>query len=180
MADTTTRWCLQVVKALHKCFLYDRQGFVNEALFNRLLPLLVAQLAVELPDDVAQLEVAEAEQPTAESAEIGLDAMAAATIAALVQMAVSTNSDALWKPLHHQVLLASRSDAPKERRRALEVVAQLVERLGEEYVVLVPEAMPFLSELLEDPELHIQNETRRLLQKLEQLTGENLDEYLKV
>ena len=40
--------------------------------------------------------------------------------------------------------------------------------------------MPFLAELLEDPELHIQNGTRELLRKLEEITGENLDEYLKM
>lgn len=78
-----------------------------------------------------------------------------------------------------QVLMASRSENAKERRRSLEVVVRLVDRLGEEYVILLPEAMPFLAELLEDPELHIQNETRKLLHKLEELTGENLEEYLK-
>ena len=67
-----------------------------------------------------------------------------------------------------------------ERRRALEVILQPVGRLGEEYVMLLPEAMPFLVELLEDPELHIQNSTRELLLKPEEITGENIDEYLKV
>ena len=62
----------------------------------------------------------------------------------------------------------------------MEVVTQLVERLNEEYVVLLPEAMPFLAELLEDPELTIQNKTRQLLRKLEEITGESLDEYLKL
>jgi len=79
-----------------------------------------------------------------------------------------------------QVLMSTRSDDPVERRRALEVVLQLVGRLGEEYVMLLPEAMPFLAELLEDPELHIQNGTRELLRKLEEITGENFDEYLKM
>ena len=79
-----------------------------------------------------------------------------------------------------QVLMCTRSDDAVERRRALEIVLQLVGRLGEEYVMLLPEAMPFLAELLEDPELHIQNGTRELLLKLERITGENLDEYLKM
>ncbi len=76
--------------------------------------------------------------------------------------------------------MATRSDLSLERSRALEVVTQLVERLNEEYVVLLPEAMPFLAELLEDPELTIQNKTRQLLRKLEEITGESLDEYLKL
>ena len=76
--------------------------------------------------------------------------------------------------------MATRSDDAVERRRALEVILQLVGRLGEEYVILLPEAMPFLAELLEDPELSIQNGTRVLLRKLEEITGEDLDEYLKM
>ncbi len=79
-----------------------------------------------------------------------------------------------------QVLIATRSDDAVERRRALEVMLQLVGRLGEEYVILLPEAMPFLAELLEDPELHIQNGARALLRKLEEITGEDLDGYLKM
>ena len=76
--------------------------------------------------------------------------------------------------------MATRSDQNLERARALEVITQLVERLNEEYVILLPEAMPFLAELLEDPELLIQNKTRHLLRKLERITGESLDEYLKI
>lgn len=76
--------------------------------------------------------------------------------------------------------MSTRSDEPIERRRALEVIFQLVGRLGEEYVLLLPEAMPFLAELLEDPELHIQNGTRALLRNLEETTGENLGDYLKM
>ena len=75
--------------------------------------------------------------------------------------------------------MATRSESHRERRRALEVVKKLVDRLGEEYVMLLPEAMPFLAEVLEDPELGIQNETRGLLRSLEELTGESLAEYLK-
>lgn len=76
--------------------------------------------------------------------------------------------------------MATRSDLSLERFRALEVISQLIERLNEEYVILLPEAMPFLAELLEDPELTIQNKTRQLLRKLEEITGESLDEYLRI
>lgn len=76
--------------------------------------------------------------------------------------------------------MATRSESKIERTRALEVICQLVDRLLEEYVILLPEAMPFMAELLEDPELSIQNKTRKLLRQLEAITGESLDEYLKM
>lgn len=75
--------------------------------------------------------------------------------------------------------MTTRDDDSRIRKRALEVVNGLVQNLGEEYIVLLPEAMPFLAELLEDPELDIQNATKILLKKLEDVSGENLDEYLK-
>lgn len=76
--------------------------------------------------------------------------------------------------------MATRSDLQAERSRALEVISQLIGRIGEEYMVLLPEAMPFLAELLEDPELEMQNRTRELLKRLEEISGESLDDYLKV
>ena len=76
--------------------------------------------------------------------------------------------------------MATRSKSAEERRRALAVIVQMADRLGEEYMVLLPEAMPFLAELLEDPEYIIQNDTRAFLKKLEELTGESLDEYLRL
>ena len=92
-----------MVKALHRCFLYDRQGFLDEAVFTRLLPPLVAQLAGELPQSLAEREVPADELPEAQKAAEGLDVMGQAAVDALVQMAITAGSDAMWKPLHHQV-----------------------------------------------------------------------------
>lgn len=94
---------VQVVKALHKCFLFDRQGFLTEAIFNQLLSPLVAQLGVEIPAEVLELELLEAERPSKERAYEGLDAAGQAVVDCLVQMAVTANRDFLWKPLHHKV-----------------------------------------------------------------------------
>ena len=75
--------------------------------------------------------------------------------------------------------MKTRDDDSRIRRRALQVLVDLVERLGEEYTVLLPEAMPFLAELLEDPELEIQNTTKLLLKKLEEVSGESLEDYMR-
>ncbi|KAK9810295.1 hypothetical protein WJX72_008160 [[Myrmecia] bisecta] len=188
-------WCLRlrVVQALHKCFLYDTVGFLEEQRFHRLLPPLVAQLAAEAPADVsirlASLAADDAagsstarpagtagqgEQPAGAA-----DVFGDATVAALVQMAVTAGNDLLWKPLNYQVLMATRSANASERQRALAVVAGLVGRVREDYLVLLPEALPFLAELLEDPELAIAAATQRLIKTLEELSGESLEQYLK-
>ena len=100
--------CLQVVQALHGCFQNDTVSFLDEARFHRLLPLLVQQLSMQLPADVAAgLQAQPADD--ADSA-AGSDVFGDAVVAALVQMAVTANSDALWKPLNHQVTLLASSD----------------------------------------------------------------------
>lgn len=75
--------------------------------------------------------------------------------------------------------MTTRDDDARVRRRALQVLVDLVGKLGEEYVVFLPEAMPFLAELLEDPELSIQNSAKHLLKTLETVSGESLDEFLR-
>eukprot|EP00198_Chlamydomonas_reinhardtii_P004646 XP_001693982.1 nucleolar protein [Chlamydomonas reinhardtii] len=69
---------------------------------------------------------------------------------------------------------------PRVRALALEVVAQLVDRLREEYLVLLPESLPFLSELLEDVDAGVASRVRQVVTQLEEISGEKLDEYLKI
>ena len=104
----------QVLRALHRCFLYDTVSFLDEARFQRLLPPLIAQLGAEPPqqmlnamaDDVSSEVVpsgaANGKDDKAEQ-HADMDVMGRAAVGALVQMAVTAGSDAQWKPLHHQV-----------------------------------------------------------------------------
>ncbi len=78
-----------------------------------------------------------------------------------------------------QVLMATRSPEAPRRLQALAVVAGLVERVREEYLVLLPEALPFLAELVEDPEHAVEAATQSLLRRLEELSGESLEQYLR-
>lgn len=75
--------------------------------------------------------------------------------------------------------MATRSEAAAVRARALEVVQGLVDRLREDFLMQIPEMLPFLSELLEDTEPHIVAQTQRLLKALEDMAGEDLGQYLK-
>ena len=78
-----------------------------------------------------------------------------------------------------QVLMVTRSRDAAERTRALRVVQGVVDRVQENYLLLVPEMLPFLSELLEDPDIPIVARTQQLLKHLEQLSGEDLTQYMK-
>jgi U3 small nucleolar RNA-associated protein 10 len=99
-----------------------------------------------------------------------------------VQLAVavqgSTGSTMLWKPLNHQLLMHTRHDSATVRFAALQVTLALVERLGDEYLTLVPETLPFVVEVLEDMDEEVEGAARSLVAALETLLGESLNEYL--
>ncbi len=44
---------------------------------------------------------------------------------------------------------------------------------------LLPEAIPFVAELLEDPDVAVEAAAQRLVAQLETLSGEKLDQYLR-
>jgi U3 small nucleolar RNA-associated protein 10 len=65
------------------------------------------------------------------------------------------------------------------RLAAVEVIHNLVGRLREEYLTLLPESLPFLSELLEDSSPAVLARTQELTKVLEELSEEDLQEYLR-
>ena len=73
----------------------------------------------------------------------------------------STGRTLLWKPLNHQLLVRTRHASPTVRFAALEVTKALIERLGEEYLALVPETLPFVVEVLEDMDEEVEGAHRR-------------------
>lgn len=75
------------------------------------------------------------------------------------------------------MLMCSRSEKPRPRLLALRVVKLLAEQLKEEYLVLLPETLPFLAELLEDSDLNVQAKTQEVVKFLEDLSGEDLSQY---
>jgi hypothetical protein len=76
-----------------------------------------------------------------------------------------------------QVLMCSRSEKVRPRLLALRVVKLLAEQLKEEFLVLLPETLPFLAELLEDADLNVVANTQGVIKNLEDLSGENLAQY---
>ena len=67
---------------------------------------------MQLPADVAAVLQAQPTDDTDSAA--GSDVFGDAVVAALVQMAVTANSDALWKPLNHQVTFLPSVDVKPE------------------------------------------------------------------
>ncbi|KAK6936870.1 U3 small nucleolar RNA-associated protein 10, N-terminal [Dillenia turbinata] len=169
-----SKWHLRalILASLHKCFLYDTGNlkFLNSENFQAstvLLKPVVSQLVAEPPASLEEhLDI-----PSVKEVDDTL-------VACIGQMAVTAGSDLLWKPLNHEVLLLTRSDKVRPRILGLRIVKSLMEKLKEEYLVLLAETIPFLSELLEDVELPVRSLTQDILKEMESLSGESLRQYL--
>ena len=94
------------------------------------------------------------------------------------ELAACGSSYDVWKPLNNALLKQSRSDRPAARASALVCVDGMFSRLSEEYLVLLPETIPFLAELMEDDNLEVEALVKRLVKRIEDLSGERLDQYL--
>ena len=74
--------------------------------------------------------------------------------------------------------MATRKQDAGQKQRALQVIAGFLQRVQEEYLVLLPESLPFLAELLEDPEHAVSSLAQEILRQLEEVSGESLGQYL--
>ena len=52
-------------------------------------------------------------------------------------------------------------------------------QVGDEYLLLLPECLPFLSELMEDSHRDVVAAASDAIKFIEELSGEKLDEYLQ-
>jgi hypothetical protein len=128
-------------------------AFWSDEHFAKLLPVLVAQ--IPLTPDVS----------TADEAAPVLSALFAS-------LAAATASPTFLKTLNHSLLLQTRSESPVIRSLALQTVAAVWARKGEDMLELVPQTVSgFVSEALDDVEEGVEQSARELLKVMESLVG---------
>ncbi|KAJ2769252.1 HEAT repeat-containing protein 1, partial [Coemansia linderi] len=66
------------------------------------------------------------------------------------------------------------SDVPSVRVASLVVLQALYGKLGEEFLILLPETIPFLAELLEDDNGLVERATQETVKVIESHLGESL------
>ena len=98
----------------------------------------------------------------------------------LVALASAAGDEQLWKPLNHSVLQACSNESRLEvRRSGITCLHALIRSVGEEYMVLIPECLPVLSELLEDGDEEVAGLAQDCISLSEELLGESLEENLR-
>jgi U3 small nucleolar RNA-associated protein 10 len=111
-------------------------------------------------------------------------------VPAITELAVAADSPDNQKELNSVIMKFLRpapessgkpgmgGENPHTRLAALKVEQSLTERLGEEWLVLLPEMLPYISELMEDDDETVDREVRKWVAQIEAVLGEKLDDML--
>jgi U3 small nucleolar RNA-associated protein 10 len=100
-------------------------------------------------------------------------------IPAITALASAASSSDHQKEMNSRILSLMRADEASTRLAAVKCEQALTERLGEDWLALLPEMLPIITELLEDDDETVELETRRWIKKVEEILGESLDSMLQ-
>ncbi|KAJ3102725.1 HEAT repeat-containing protein 1 [Phlyctochytrium planicorne] len=92
-------------------------------------------------------------------------------------LAVASSKEVYWKPLNKAILNASRSKDVQVRVVCVKVLKEFYVRLGEEFLTMLPETVPFMAELMEDAEEEVQAATQELAAEVQKHLGEDLSTF---
>ncbi|XP_059119394.1 HEAT repeat-containing protein 1 [Peromyscus eremicus] len=149
-----------ILNCLYKIFLFDTQNFMSKERAEALMMPLVDQLENRLGGE-----------------ERFQERVTKHLVPCIAQFSVAMADDSMWKPLNYQILLKTRDSSPKVRFAALITVLAVAEKLRENYIVLLPESIPFLAELMEDECEEVEHQCQKTIQQLEAVLGEPLQSY---
>ncbi|XXH05097.1 hypothetical protein Hte_011521 [Hypoxylon texense] len=147
----------KVLHTLVKCFEHDQDDFWQApAHFNAVAPVLTSQFShsasVNLADDL---------------------------IPAIVELAGAADSQEHQKALNGALLKHLRSEQASVRLTVVRCEQALTNKLGEEWLSMLPEMLPFISELQDDDDDDVERETHRWIVGIEGVLGESLDAMLQ-
>ncbi|XP_077481923.1 HEAT repeat-containing protein 1 [Stigmatopora argus] len=149
-----------ILDCMYKICLFDTQRFLNKDRADALMVPLIDQLENTLGGyEAYQRRVTKH------------------LIPCLAQFAVALADDTQWKSLNYNVLLKCRHADAKVRFSSLLMLTELAGKLKENYMVLLPETVPFLAELMEDDCEEVEKQVQKTIQEMENILGEPLHSY---
>ena len=75
--------------------------------------------------------------------------------------------------------MKTRSENWETKLAVLQVIEHMFDKMRERYLVILNDTIPFISELLEDENERVEQVAKRIVNRIENLTGESITEYLK-
>ncbi|XP_053394592.1 HEAT repeat-containing protein 1-like isoform X2 [Mercenaria mercenaria] len=149
-----------ILDCINKCCVYDTEGFINKERFDLLMQPLVDQLENQQGGEVMY------EKRINEH-----------LVPCIVQLCVAAQDDSLWRALNYQVCLKTRNQQSTVKQSALITLDILHKKLGEDYMPLLPDTIPFLAELMEDESEDVEKKCHEVIREMEKTLGEPLQKY---
>ncbi|KAG5331633.1 HEAT1 protein, partial [Acromyrmex charruanus] len=149
-----------ILLTLYRVFSYDVHNVVVEDRYEILMQPIVDQV--------------ENTMGTREEYEIRAGQLIVPCIASF---ASAISDDSLHKQLVYQTLLKTRHAKPYVRSTALNALVEIARKLGEDFMPLLPETVPFLAEMLEDEDEATEKCAQNAVRTLEEILGEPLQKY---
>lgn len=149
--------CKRVLMTLTKSFEHDQDDFWQApSHFSAIAPVLVEQF-LHAPHLDLDKEL----------------------IPAVTELAAAADSQEHQKELNTALLKHLRSETPAVRLAVVKCEQALVDKIGEEWLSMLPEMLPYISELQDDDDEVVDRETHRWIVKIEGVLGESLDSMLQ-
>ncbi|KAJ4360215.1 snoRNA-binding rRNA-processing protein utp10 [Didymosphaeria variabile] len=147
-----------VLRALQRTFEHDQEGFWQAPdHFGAIMEPLLAQLTISATGQITTDVI-----PT------------------ITELASSSSSSTdNHREMNTVLLKYMRAEEAHTRLATIKCEQALTERLGEEWLGLLPEMLPFISEAREDDDEMVERETQRWISKIEEKLGEDLDALLQ-
>jgi hypothetical protein len=153
----TAKLVVAVIDALQLCFGHDRDQFIDQKRFDLLLPVIATQM--EPRDDQSHADYTELVSRHVQPC--------------LLSLAVALNDEKYWRSIHNAVLAFAHHRSSRVRIMSLKIIDALYETIGENMLPLLPETIPFLSELMEDSNSDVERFAHAVVERLEQVLGAN-------
>ncbi|KAK7952503.1 armadillo-type protein [Apiospora aurea] len=148
----------KVLQTLTKSFEHDQDDFWQApSHFNEACPVLAAQFALPYSGHELQTYL----------------------VPAVVELAAAADSQEHQKELNGSLLKHLRSETAAVRLAVVKAEQSLTQRLGEDWLAMLPEMLPYISELQEDDDEEVERETQRWIVGIEEILGESLDAMLQ-
>jgi U3 small nucleolar RNA-associated protein 10 len=178
-----------VVQTLTHSFTNDSVAFWGKLQFDKLVPLLVSQLASSFRLVTLAATHTSNDGNIQHQYRTHVEQILGPCF---VQLAARMGDYNLWKPLNHGIWIHTQrsmahskalshrtSQGSDVRWGAVKCIQQLFEGLGDQYLVLLPETVPFIHEAMEDEDAEVEQEVHTLIKLIESLSGEDLMEHLQ-
>jgi len=99
-------------------------------------------------------------------------------IPAITELAAAAGSSDHYKAMNTIIMSYMRHPSSEVRLAAVKCERAITDKLNIDWLAMLPEMLPFINELQEDDDGHVERETLRWMKQMEDITGQSIQDML--